>query len=91
MKLGSLFAPVHQGHQELIGSAQFGRPSKVAQGLCNHFEHQLKGFSLYSGQTFEFAILQLFDRLIVHVPIMAHLSKRSIFIHLLSFHATFSH
>jgi len=63
--------------QKLIGSTQFWRPSKVMQAFLNHLEHFGKGLSLDTCQTFEVCVLSLFDRFVSHVPIMAHLCKRS--------------
>ena len=57
MKFSPVFSPLHQGHQQLIGSAQFGRSPKVSQSFFNHFEHLGKGFSLYAGETFEVCVL----------------------------------
>jgi len=42
MKFGSIFAPVHQGHQELIGSTQLWWSSKLPKLFLNNFEHPLK-------------------------------------------------
>jgi hypothetical protein len=53
MKFSSILSPVHQGHQQLIGSAQFRRPPKVTQPFLNNFQHLLKGFSLDTRETLE--------------------------------------
>src|SRR5690349_9807643 len=78
MKFSSVFSPVHQGHQQLIRPTQFRRSPEVTQPFLNDFEHLFKRFSLYACQTFEIRVLQVFDRFISHLPIMAHLCKRSI-------------
>jgi hypothetical protein len=57
MKFGSIFSPVHQGHQQLIGSAQFRRPPEVTQPFLYDFEHLFKGCSLYASETFEIRVL----------------------------------
>ena len=57
MKFRSVFSPVHQGHQQLIGSAQFGRSPKVTQSFFNDFEHLFKRFALYASETLEICIL----------------------------------
>ena len=46
MKFRSIFSPVHQGHQQLIGSAQFRWSPEVSQPFLNHFEHLIEGFAL---------------------------------------------
>ena len=56
MKLRSIFSPVHQGHQQLIGSAQLRRSSKATQSFLNDLAHLLKGFSLYAGKTLEVCV-----------------------------------
>ena len=78
MKFRSVFSPIHQGHQQLIGSAKFGWSPKVGQPFLHDFEHLAKGVSLDTRQSLELCILQMFDRFVSHVPIMAHLCKRSI-------------
>jgi hypothetical protein len=57
MRFRSIFSPVHQGHQQLIGSAQFGRLPKATQPLFRDLEHLCKGFSLYTCETLETPIL----------------------------------
>jgi hypothetical protein len=57
MKFGSILSPVHQGHQQLIRSAQFRRSPKIAQPLFNDLQHLFKCFSLYARKTLEIRVL----------------------------------
>ena len=77
MKLGPVFSPVHQGHQELIRSTQFWRSAEITEALFNHFQQQIKGFALDARQAFEICIFEVFDCFVSYVPIMTHLCKRS--------------
>lgn len=77
IKFRWIFSPVHQGHQQLIGSTQLWRSPEVSQSFHNDCEYLLKGFSLYACQAFEICVFKLSDCLIVHAPIMPHLCKRS--------------
>jgi hypothetical protein len=52
MKFGSILAPIHQCHQQLIGLAQFGWPTELP-AFVNYGQHLIKGFSLNAGQSFE--------------------------------------
>ncbi len=44
IKLRSILTSVHQGHQQLVRSAQFGS-AKVSQACFDHFQHLFKGLS----------------------------------------------
>ena len=57
MKFGSILSPVHQGHQQLIGSAQFRRSPEIAQPFFNDLQHLFKCFSLYACKTLEIRVL----------------------------------
>ena len=57
MKFRSIFSPVHQGHQQLIGSAQLRWSPEGTQSLLHYFEHLRKGFSLYTSETLEICVL----------------------------------
>ena len=57
MKFGSVFSPVHQGHQQLIGPAQFRRSPEIAQSFFNDLEHLRKGFSLHARKPLEIRVL----------------------------------
>ncbi|WKZ37345.1 MAG: hypothetical protein QY332_05310 [Anaerolineales bacterium] len=54
------------------------RSAEDAQAFFDQFQHQIEGCALYSGEPFEVRIFQVLDRFVAHVPIMAHLCKRSI-------------
>jgi hypothetical protein len=45
MELYPIFMPVHQVHQQLVGSAQVRRSAKVSQAFFNHLEHQFEDFA----------------------------------------------
>jgi hypothetical protein len=53
MKFRSIFSPVHQGHQQLIGSVKFRGSSEVSQPFFNDCKHLIEGFALDARQSFE--------------------------------------
>jgi hypothetical protein len=53
MKFGPILTPVHQGQQQLVRSAQFGRSAEVSQTFFDHGQHLFKGLSLDARQPFE--------------------------------------
>ncbi len=57
MKLGPILTPVHQGHQQLIRSAQLGRLAKIAQVPLQDCQHLFEDASANTGQSFEITIL----------------------------------
>jgi hypothetical protein len=46
MKFRSVFSPVHQDHQQLIGSAQLGGSTKVSQSFLDDSKHLIESFAL---------------------------------------------
>ena len=56
MKLGPVFSPVHQGHQQLIRSAQLRWSPEVSQPFLHDCEHLFEGFALYTRQPFEVTV-----------------------------------
>ena len=46
MKFSSIFSPVHQSQQQLIGSAQFRWSPEVSQPFFDDCEHLFEGFAL---------------------------------------------
>lgn len=56
MKLRSVFALVHQGHEQLVGSAQFRWSAKVSQPFFDDREHLIESFALDTSQPFEITI-----------------------------------
>jgi hypothetical protein len=76
MKFRSIFSPVHQRHQQLIGSAQFWRSAEVTQSVLKNLEHFFKSCFRYACETLEICVLELFDCFAFHVPSMAHLCNR---------------
>ena len=77
MELRSILTPVHQGHQQLVGSVQGRWPAKITQARSHDQKHLFKSASLDSRATLEIFIIQLLYGLVSHAPIMAHLCKRS--------------
>ena len=57
MKFGAILTPVHQGHQQLIGSAQTGWPAKVPQVSHHYGQHLFIDSPADTGQPFKFCIL----------------------------------
>ncbi len=57
MKFGAILTPVHQSHQQLIGSAQIGGPAKVPQVSLHYGQHLLIYTPADTGQPFKFCIL----------------------------------
>ena len=72
MELGPILTPIHQGHQQLIRSAQLGRSAKVPQAPLQDRHHLIEHAPAHAGQAFEIAIFECFDVLVSHAPIMAH-------------------
>jgi hypothetical protein len=73
MKLGTIFSPVHQRHQQLVCSAQLGRSPKIGHLRFQHANHLSESMVFDSRQPLEVFIASFFDLCISYVPIMAQL------------------
>ena len=74
-KFYSIFSPVHQSHQQLLGSAQFGWSPKVLYTFLDDCKHLIESFALDTGSPFEVTFFEMFDNFVVHVPIMDTYAK----------------
>jgi hypothetical protein len=71
VELGAILAPVHQGHQELVGSGAFGGSAEIAPfgTVFQSVEHFVEGFRLDAGESFEVLGTQVLDIGKEHNPV----------------------